>query len=88
MSVLKWPRKGWGLPSWQIQEWLVGMRVPCLGYMDLSNLFGEYFPISAQGYGVHLSARVHLHSHALHSIHCRKHQLGVECYLAIRCTFC
>ena len=38
----------------------------------------EYFLILAQGYGIPLSTRVDLYSHALHPILCRKHQGSVE----------
>ena len=31
MLVMNWPRKGLGLPLWEIQEWLVGLRDVGLG---------------------------------------------------------
>ena len=33
-SAMKWPRKGFGVPSWEILVWDVGLRVPGLGYLD------------------------------------------------------
>ena len=43
MSATNWPRKGWHLPLWDIQEWLVGLRVPCLGILALVILWGNIF---------------------------------------------
>ena len=57
------------------------------GVSGCINFMGEYFPVLAHEYGVHLSARVYLHAHALHAILCGKHQVDVECDLAIRCAF-
>ena len=39
---MKWPRKGFGIPSWEIQVWDVGLRVLGFGYLD-SNLWGNSF---------------------------------------------
>ena len=35
------PRKGWGLPSQEIQDWHVGCRAPCLWVPALVNLWGN-----------------------------------------------
>ena len=74
---MKWPRKGWGLPMWQIQEWLVrivgdpgmvsGNKGALFGVPGFVNFMGEYFLIPAQGYGIHLSTRINFHCYALHS---------------------
>ena len=49
----------------------------CVSFM------GEYIPVHAQRYGVHLRARVDLHSYALCSVLYGEHQADVECDLAI-----
>ena len=85
--VMKWPRKGCGFPSWGIQEWLVGHKGYLFGIPGCIDFIGEYFPIPFQGYGVHLGTRVDFHCHALCPILCRKHQVGIERNLAIRCMF-
>ena len=85
-SAMKWPRKGWVLPLWEIQEWLVGMRVLCLRYLDSLILWRNIFYTSS---GVWCSPEclVNLPSHALCPILCGKHQVDIECDLSIRCSF-
>ena len=39
----KLPRKGWGLPSWEIQESMLGLRAPCLGVLAIVTLWRNIF---------------------------------------------
>ena len=55
--VIKWPRKGFGEPSCDIQVWEVGHRELGLGYQESSILWGELL-VLAQGDWVDLNTRV------------------------------
>ena len=46
---MNWLRKGWGLLSWEIQEWLVGLNEEGLGYLLLAIFCGK---ISGTCWGV------------------------------------
>ena len=74
--AMNWPTKVWGLPSWEIQECMVGLRTPCLGYMVSLILWGEDLLVLDQGYCVYLHAWVNLDSHGLHPALCGYQQLG------------
>ena len=75
----------------------MGMRVLCLmgcgdesawfGVSGLSELMGEELLIPAQGYCTHQSPRVDLESHGLGAILGWKHQVSIEVYLTICCSF-
>ena len=41
ISTIKWPRKGCGKPSCDIQVWWVGIRALALGYLDLFKWLGK-----------------------------------------------
>ena len=60
MLVMKLPRKGWGLPLWEIQEWLVGLRKEGLGYLFAAIFWGKS-SVPAERYCVDAGTGVYLH---------------------------
>ena len=84
---MKWPRKGFGEPSSDIQVWEVGWRELGFRVPGVINFMGEELPILAQGDGVDLSTRVYLHSHQFRTVYCWKLEPGIKGYLTIRCPF-
>ena len=41
ISTIKWPKKGFGKPSCDVQVWLVGKRALALGNLDFVSFFGK-----------------------------------------------
>ena len=75
---MKWPRKGFGIPSWEIQ--CMGCRVEGarFGVPGLGDFMGEQLPVPAEGHCVYLSTRVNFNGHHLHVILCGELQVSVE----------
>ena len=71
------------VPSCEIQEWAVWIRVPSLGYLVLLTMEGK-LPVLTQGDGVNLCAWVDLHGHGSCASFSWQHQVGIEGDLSIR----
>ena len=82
---MNWPRKGYGVQSWEIHVWLVGCRAPCLGLQDFVTFVGEGFP---EEYDVGLFSRVSPDGAGLGTLLGYCLQGGEKCSLAVYGSIC